>query len=226
MNKQIVSPGPSNTLLDEYGNTITPPQGWIFLPAGDSAITRKVTARGKYWKVAYKKGRRVISKGVWAPKDIIEQASKEVFATRNTESYKKKRVADLQRREKKQEEYEGEFMTTVRRFLNFAPIYKDVEKIMAFAISKHATPVGSGTVARTTKLTISEKASRATIAWMRHQTTAYDSMKIPNIKGARREVRRMLAQRSSDLLMDYRQGKPIKNNCPLKIAIERIVRSG
>lgn len=49
------------------------------------------------------------------------------------------------------------------------------------------------------------RAEAATIAWMRHQTTAYDDMTIPREKGKRREVRRMLAKRSKHLLQQYRQ---------------------
>jgi hypothetical protein len=36
------------------------------------------------------------------------------------------------------------------------------------------------------------------IAWMRHQTTGYDGMVIPRVKGKRREVRRLLARRSQE----------------------------
>ncbi len=50
---------------------------------------------------------------------------------------------------------------------------------------------------------------------MRHQTTAYESMKIPRIKGKRREVRRMLAQRSKELLGRYRRGEAVCEECPL-----------
>lgn len=221
---QIVQSGPKNTLLDEYGNIVKPPEGWVFLPAGDSGVTRKVTATKQYWKVVFKKGRREMSKGVWAPQHIIINAQKEVAEKRGTDEYKKKRAADLKRKATKEHEFQNDFMHTVVKYLNFAPKYKDIGRVMAIAISKHATPVGSGTVARTTKLTISEKASRATIAWMRHRTTAYDSMSIPKIKGARREVRRMLAQRSVELLADYREGKPIRKQCPLKIAVERYIK--
>ena len=35
-----------------------------------------------------------------------------------------------------------------------------------------------------------ERAEAAVIAWMRHQTTAYETMKIARIKGGRRQVRR------------------------------------
>jgi hypothetical protein len=44
-------------------------------------------------------------------------------------------------------------------------------------------------------------------------------MVIPRIKGQRREVRRMLAQRSKDLLARYRRGEPVPEGCPLKKAL-------
>jgi hypothetical protein len=54
---------------------------------------------------------------------------------------------------------------------------------------------------------------------MRHQTTGYDGMVIPRMKGKRREVRRLLAQRSHRLLERYRGGEPIAEDCPLKKAL-------
>jgi 16S rRNA U516 pseudouridylate synthase RsuA-like enzyme len=55
---------------------------------------------------------------------------------------------------------------------------------------------------------------------MRHQTTGYDSMVIPLVKGRRREVRRMLAQRSVQLLARYRQGQALEvATCPLARAL-------
>ncbi|NBR07666.1 MAG: DUF2293 domain-containing protein, partial [Planctomycetes bacterium] len=56
--------------------------------------------------------------------------------------------------------------------------------------------------------------------WMRHQTTAYDSMNIAKIRGKRREVRRMLAQRSKNLLARYRGGESSGETCELKEALE------
>jgi hypothetical protein len=91
---------------------------------------------------------------------------------------------------------------------------------MAKLISDHAVPVGSGTVARTERIPMEERAEAATIAWMRHQTTGYDTMEIPRVKGRRREVRRMLAQRSVQLLARYRQAQPIEvATCPLARAL-------
>jgi hypothetical protein len=57
------------------------------------------------------------------------------------------------------------------------------------------------------------------IAWMRHQATAYESMKIPRIKGKRRETRRVLAQRSKELLGRYRRGEVVGDECPLTRAL-------
>ena len=59
----------------------------------------------------------------------------------------------------------------------------------------------------------------AVIAWMRHQTTGYDSMPIPRVKGKRREVRWMLAQRSKELLARYRSGEARADECPLVRAL-------
>jgi hypothetical protein len=57
------------------------------------------------------------------------------------------------------------------------------------------------------------------IAWLRHQTTAYDSMSVPRIKGKRREVRRMLADRSKEFLERYRRGESLGERCPMKQAL-------
>lgn len=216
---RIVTLAANGRLLDENGHPVTPPEGWAFLPAGDAGVTRKVSSAGVFWRVQVKMGRRIISKGLWAPKDTIELAVLQMQSTRQTELYQKKVEAAKRRREKIQTEYVDDFCNQVERFLNFHPIYKDMGAKMAKLVSLHATPVGSGTVARTATISIEERASRAVIAWMRHQTTAYDQMPIARIKGERRRVRRMLAQRSVELLESYRKGEPIKIDCPLHAAL-------
>lgn len=216
---RIVTLAANGRLLDENGHPVTPPEGWAFLPAGDAGVTRKVSSAGVFWRVQVKMGRRIISKGLWAPKNTIELVVLQMQSTRQTELYQKKVEAAKRRREKIQTEYVDDFCNQVERFLNFHPIYKDMGAKMAKLVSLHATPVGSGTVARTATISIEERASRAVIAWMRHQTTAYDQMPIARIKGERRRVRRMLAQRSVELLESYRKGEPIKIDCPLHAAL-------
>ena len=216
---RIVTLAANGRLLDENGQPVTPPEGWAFLPAGDAGVTRKVSSAGVFWRVQVKMGRRIISKGLWTPKNTIELAVLQMQSTRQTELYQKKVEAAKRRREKIQTEYVDDFCNQVERFLNFHPIYKDMGAKMAKLVSLHATPVGSGTVARTATISIEERASRAVIAWVRHQTTAYDQMPIARIKGERRRVRRMLAQRSVELLESYRKGEPIKIDCPLHAAL-------
>ena len=75
-------------------------------------------------------------------------------------------------------------------------------------MTKHATPVGSGTVARTERISIERRAESAVIAWMRHQTTAYEHMAIPRVAGKRREVRRELATISRAVLHFHRRDAP------------------
>ena len=92
-------------------------------------------------------------------------------------------------------------------FLAFHAQHAAMAERLARAVTDHATPVGSGTVARTERIPVSSSAEAAVIAWMRHKTTAYDTMAIARVKGKRREVRRMLAARSKGLLEGYRAGR-------------------
>lgn len=216
---EIVTPGPNGTLLDEKGSVVTPPIGWEFLPAGDAGITRKATLHKTFWRLQVQMGKRKISKGIWAPKALIDAAKQEMEATRQTAEFQKKATAAKLRSEKKQLEYVDDFYGEVFRFLNFHPRYRQEAERMAYLICEHATPVGSGTVARTLRIPIEERAARAVIAWMRHQTTGYDNMQIARIKGERRKVRQLLAQRSVELLKMYRNGEPLLPNCPLRQAL-------
>ncbi len=219
--KKIVTPGKGIILIGENGEKLVPPRGWKFQPAGDAGVTRKITAGGIYWRVQVKKGRRTISKGVWAPAATVDGAVEAVNAARSTDTYRKRIESDRKRREKKQSAYEVEFLTAVRNFLDFAPAHREVEGRLAEAVTAHAIPVGSGTVARTAMIPIEERAQRAVIAWMRHRTTAYDTMSIPRVKGKRREVRRILAKRSAELLEAYRKGGAVPGDCVLASALEK-----
>lgn len=218
----IVKPGTRGELTGSNGETLIPHKDWAFLPAGDAGITRKVTSKGAYWRVEIKKGRRTISLGIWAPATTIEQAQRDVQQIRLTDEYQKKQTYAAERREKKQIQYDVEFCQAVECYLDFHTIYKELEKKLARAVTVHAIPVGSGTVARTQLIPIEERAALAVIAWMRHQTTAYDNLKIARVKGERRAVRRSLAQQSVELLAKYREGRLATENCPLQKALSKL----
>ena len=214
------SPGPTaNTVRAADGSVLTAPEGWILLPPGDAALTRRVKEAGEHWVVAEKKGRKVFSRGVWALAATIERIRTDLEVERSTESFAKRKKADASRRDKAQTEYVEDFLGAVVMFLGFHENYADLGDRIARAVTDHATPVGSGTVARTKRIPIEQRAEAAVIAWMRHRTTGYDGMVIPRVKGKRREVRRMLARRSHELLERYRRGEPVGENCPLKKAM-------
>ncbi len=202
------------------GSRRSPPEGWACLPPGDAALTRRVKQAGPSWAVIEKRGRKAFSKGLWAPRENIEAIRVAVEAERSTDAYAKRRAADVARRERTQAEYVVEFEGEVERFLAFSAEWKKLGEAMARMVAAHATPVGSGTVARTKRIEIDARAEAAVIAWMRHQTTAYDQMAIPRIKGKRREVRRELAGISRAVLDLHRRDVPHGiAGCPLCAAI-------
>ncbi|MEO2015838.1 MAG: DUF2293 domain-containing protein [Fuerstiella sp.] len=211
------SPGPRpGTVRSADGTVLTAPKDWGLLSPGDAALTRRVKAAGDHWIVQEKKGRRMFSRGVWAPATTIDRIRAELEAERSTDAYAKRRQSDARRRDKAQSEYVEDFCSAVVAYLDFHANHHQLALQLAHVVTNHATPVGSGTVARTKRIPVEQRAEAAVIAWLRHQTTAYDSMAIPRIKGKRREVRRMLAERSKYLLSRYRQGEPAANDCPLQ----------
>lgn len=221
MSNTTFSPGPRpDTVRAADGKILTVPDGWSLLPPGDAGLTRRVKAAGDHWVVQEKKGRKTFSRGVWAPVATIDQARADLEAERSTESFARRKAADARRRDKAQAEYVEDFTGAVVSYLAFHPEHAELAQRLAQVVADHATPVGSGTVARTKRIPVEQRAEAAVIAWMRHQTTAYDSMVIPRVKGKRREVRRMLAQRSKELLARYRRADAGTENCPLRKALE------
>jgi len=200
---------------------LTVPDDWSLLPPGDAALSRRIKQDGPTWTVIEKVGNKRFSRGIWAPTARIEALRAEREIERQDPAYQKKLAAGRARRAEEQAEYVEDFLAEVRRFLAFHPRYEPEERVMAEAIAAHATPVGSGTVARTERIPIEERAEAATIAWMRHQTTGYDHMTIARVKGERREVRRELARQSVSLLERYRSGMDIDPvHCPLQRALK------
>ena len=218
---QIVSPGTrEGQVVSQSGREMKPPRGWAFLPAGAAAVTRKVKAMGPVWVVQVTRGRRSISQGIWADAAHIQSAMAAVAARRADPAWARAQQRALERRRSVQDAYEKDFFKAVRSFLGFHPRYSREERELACRVTGHAAPVGSGSVARTQRIPIDQRAGAAVIAWMRHKTTAYETLKIPRIKGRRRAVRRHLAQESLKILAAYRTGGNIDGNCPLKRALD------
>src|SRR5688572_24995656 len=97
---RIVGPGPEGRCVRTAdGRVLYPPANWALLPPGDAGLTRRVKAAGATWTVQEKKGRKIFSRGVWAPAAAIEAAKKELAEERATPAYAKRREADARRRE-------------------------------------------------------------------------------------------------------------------------------
>jgi hypothetical protein len=217
---RVVRPGPgAGTVRADDGTVLPVPTDWALLEPGDAGLTRRVKAGGPSWTVQEKRGRKVFSRGVWAPAAVIAAARAALEGERSTDAYARKREAAERRRTREQAAYVTTFEQAVLDYLAFAPCHADIAARLARAVCAHATPVGSGTVARTRQLPVEKRAELAVIAWLRHQTTAYDAMHIPRVRGKRREVRRALAGHSKVLLARYRRGESADPTCPLQAAL-------
>lgn len=218
-----VSPGPDRrSVRTAVGRLLRVPRHWVLVKPGDPALTRRIKKAGPAWTVKERRGRRTVSLGVWADKATVDRLRAELATERADPAYGKKLAAGKRRRDAAQAEYASTFETAVAAFLAFAPPHEELSRALSTAITTHTIPVGAGTVARTKRIPIEKRAEAATIAWLRHQTTGYDDMRIPLVRGMRREVRRLLAERSRDLLQRYRMGEPVDaQRCPLRAALER-----
>jgi hypothetical protein len=219
---RIVFPGPREaTVLTAEGEVLGIPADWCCLLPGDAGLTRRFKAAGPTWTVIEWIRKKKYSRGVWGSARLLEKLKSELETERGSESYAKKRVADRARRETKQAAYVAEFREAVLEFLDFHPAHAKIAQQLADAVSLHATPVGSGTVARTGQIPIEQRAEAAVIAWLRHQTTAYDYMDVGRAKGLRREIRQQLAQASRQLLWRYRMEETIDaSTCPLQQGLD------
>jgi len=217
---RTVKPGRTErSVLTDAGESLVVPGDWALLLPGDGPLTKIVKAKGPTWTVRVKFKNRFISKGIWAKEEHILTAKEELEAKRSAPDYARKRAQGQIRKEKKHQEYVQEFNAEVIEFLGFHPRYAPLAVRFADAVTRLATPVGSGTVARTERIPLEDRARSAVIAWMRHQTTNYDRMTIARVKGQRRQVRRELADRSVQLLQIYRDGQDIPASCPLQRAL-------
>lgn len=196
------------------------PADWELLPPGDATLTRRTKAASPaHYVVQERKGRRLFVRGVWAPKAVIDSVRAELEAERATETYAKQRAAAARRRDKVQAEYVEDFTAAIKAYLAFHSSHSELADRMARAVAEHATPIGSGTVARTKQIPVERRAASAVIAWMRHQTTGYDTMAIPRKIGQRAKIRRLLALQSKALLARYRSGEDPGEACPLAAAL-------
>lgn len=217
-----VSPGPTPRRVRVQGSPwLTVPEDWALLEPGDAALTRRVRAAGPCWVVEVPWKNRTRSLGTWAPADVIERERAARGAEQADPTHQRRLAQSRARAEKKQADYEETFQQAILRWLAFAPRWQSEAETLAARVTAHATPVGSGTVARTTRIPVEERARAAVMAWMRHQCSDYDDRHIPRVRGLRGQVRRDIAADHRDLLEAFRRGVEREaGTCPLLRALQ------
>src|SRR3954462_259352 len=132
------APGPTpDTVRSADGRVRPVPEGWTLLPPGDAALTRRVKAAGDHWLVQEKVGRKVFSRGVWAPAATIDRVRVELAAERSTEGFARKKEADARRRETAHATYVEEFRAAVFTFLGFHRDHVELAGRLADAVTAH-----------------------------------------------------------------------------------------
>src|SRR5450759_2908216 len=135
MTDNTFTPGPTpNSVQAADGKVLTAPEGWVLFPPGDATLTRRVKAAGDHWAVQEKKGRKVFSRGVWAPATTIDRIRAELGVERSTNGYAKRKEADARHRDKAQAEYVEDFLGAVVAFLAFHPCHADLANRLARAV--------------------------------------------------------------------------------------------
>ncbi|MDC1106865.1 DUF2293 domain-containing protein [Prolixibacteraceae bacterium] len=211
-------------LIDRNGKEVIIPRKWSFFPAGDAGVTRAITKQKNYIRVKELRGRRAISKGIWAPEELIQEAKQRMTKVRSSDIYRKQKLQREMRRDQIQEAFIESLEHAIRDRLSFHNCYKELEESLAKAIVDHSSPIGSGTVSRSSRLSIETKAEKAINGWVRHHLTPYEQLKIARTKGARRLARKMMIDKGNEVLVVYRKGQECPNPCPIHKSLNSLSR--
>jgi len=163
-----------NFWTPQYGS-VNVPEGWEFLPRGNTFITRQVK-KGPHWilKGRYnRKGGYRPVKGVYAPFSAIKAAR--TAAAASEAGRRKARQKSQIYREKADRKYHQQFEKACLEFLDFAPAYSDLAGEIAAGTTAWACEKHSGRVGRTNQKNLMDKVTLAVRAYIRHRYTDYES---------------------------------------------------
>jgi hypothetical protein len=167
----------------------------VFLPSGDTALTRRAKAASRLSAVVVRFSRarrRYERQGILVEEAALEQAEQECLADQEVRARQRER--DAQRRACEDLELEARLAAEIARLFPACPPER------AQAIATHASARGSGRVLRSAaaRALDSEAIELAVSAAVRHQDTSYDELLMTGIERAaaraqvRDEVARML----------------------------------
>lgn len=160
----------------------------MFLPRGDTALTRRSREESGLWAVVVRFNRR---KGRYERQGVLVEeaglARAEVRCLADAEGRRRRRVRDARRRAAEDLRFAETFAREIRRLFPGCPADR------AEAVAGHASVRGSGRVGRSAAgRALSEAAViSAVVASVRHVDTSYDALLMSGV--ARREARRRIA---------------------------------
>lgn len=143
----------------------------IFLPAGDTALTRRAKKASRLSAVVVRFNRsrkRQERQGLLVEQVALEQAEEQCFS--DEEARARRRERDAERREIVDEHFQQELAELIGRLFPGCPPER------AMAISRHTGERSSGRVGRSAagRALDPEAVTRAVVASVRHEDTAYD----------------------------------------------------
>lgn len=165
----------------ERGN-VTVPDGWVFVPAGDTFVTREIK-KGPHWILLKRRKGYTATLGAFCPEERLALAEKRREETVETRT--RQRAVGRMSRERSEERYRAEMERAIREFLAFRPEHAALAEEIARGAVTQATPVRSGRVGRTRKLSLSQRAELAPRAYIRHRHTDYEARLEKASDGAR-----------------------------------------
>ncbi|MEU6350494.1 DUF2293 domain-containing protein [Streptomyces sp. NPDC047072] len=174
----------------------------VFLPRGDTALTRRAREESALSAVVVRFNRR---KGRYERQGVLVEetglARAEVRCLADAEARRRRRVRDARRRADEDVRFAEAFAAEILRLFPGCPVER------ARGIASHASLRGSGRVGRSTAgRALSEGAVvSAVVASVRHLDTPYDELLMSGV--ARYEARRRIAGGVEAVLAEWRRGE-------------------
>lgn len=160
----------------------------VFLPRGDTALTRRSREESSLSAVVVRFNRRrgrYERQGVLVEEEALARAERRCLA--DAEARRRRRMRDARRRAAEDVRFTEAFAAEIRRLFPGCP------EVRAHAVAAHASVRGSGRVGRSAAgRALSERAvTAAVVASVRHLDTPYDRLLMSGVP--RHEARRRIA---------------------------------
>ncbi|GAA5024357.1 hypothetical protein GCM10023335_57780 [Streptomyces siamensis] len=178
----------------------------VFLPRGDTALTRRSREGSALWAVVVRFNRRrgrYERQGLLVEEEALARAEARCLA--DAEARRRRRVRDARRREREDVRFTDAFAREIRRLFPRCPADR------ARAIAGHASVRGSGRVGRSAAgRALSEGAVTAAVrASVRHVDTSYDQLLMDGVP--RHEARHRIEAVVEARLGAWREGGTVRS---------------